>query len=70
MRNRPSITPKHCIGCFVFNTDGLTCETSYQNNGDCPCTECLVKTMCKTSCFTYNRYADEFRKKLHTEFIT
>ena len=30
----------HCLGCHVK----LICDL--ENKGDCPCTECIVKTMC------------------------
>ena len=53
---------KYCDGCGVlFNEiDDEFCDFYKDNeDGDCPCTECIVKPMCYDSCeafieWTYN----------------
>ncbi len=38
---------EYCEGCkFNWSTD---CS-SHNANGDCPCTNCLVKAICSTEC--------------------
>ncbi len=37
-----------CRGCAAI--DGIGSCDSYNENGECPCTECIVKTMCLETC--------------------
>jgi hypothetical protein len=52
----------HCDGCFTYeNTRNETdlCIVYWSNwGGECPCTVCIIKPMCQTSCIPF----DEFRK--------
>ena len=58
---------KHCQGCRasgekVLNphSSNLIClVAAYNINGDCPCTKCLVKTMCKDICDKFNLWGDD-----------
>ncbi len=37
-----------CRGCAAI--DGIGSCDSFNENGECPCTECIVKTMCLETC--------------------
>lgn len=40
-----------CKGCPMDNISNQSCIVKYALNADkCPCTTCLVKTMCKHPC--------------------
>ncbi len=43
------IKHQNCSGCSVNNSPIEDCNYyNYNKDGSCPCTECLVKTMCKS----------------------
>ena len=42
-------TIEHCNGCIA----GCILFDHY-NNGDCPCSECVVKPMCDNRCNDFN----------------
>ncbi len=48
---------KHCEGCN--NTCDVQIIPNTNNNGSCPCTICVVKMVCETTC-------DEWLEWLHT----
>ena len=49
-----------CNGCGIFNDFDVdnVCAIPHRLNGhDCPCSTCLVKGMCKTTCDLIHSYA-------------
>ncbi len=42
-------TNEHCSGC-VSNSCG---SDQYNDKGQCPCTKCVVKMMCKKACYDF-----------------
>jgi hypothetical protein len=52
----------NCKGCLVYvapsrqEHPSVNCSMSTQNkkDGNCPCTLCIVKTMCMDPCDSYN----------------
>jgi len=56
--------PKHCFGCVkLTNTHRSPTEIKRScvylianPNGDCPCTVCIVKMMCKANCSPLRSY--------------
>lgn len=53
-----------CEGCFMYKHN---CEVHsvYEIEADCPCNECLIKTMCTDSCDTWKEYV---RKHLMVQY--
>jgi len=49
---------EHCKGCLSYNKDTNKCggitDSSSNLKGDCPCTNCLIKTMCTEGCDAYD----------------
>jgi hypothetical protein len=44
----------HCFGCIIYNNE---CDIQEINSdGSCPCSQCLIKNMCKYSCKKYHLY--------------
>ena len=41
--------------CYILNT----VKKGYLASFDCPCADCVVKVMCKTSCDKANNYFDK-----------
>ncbi len=40
----------YCVGCRDFSADQVAAMCSeYNKDGNCPCTNCIVKTMCVAS---------------------
>ena len=68
-----------CKGCptYIMQTDyyntSIECLLSHFNeNGECPCTSCLVKPVCGRSCDDikqYSRYIREHHSKKYKELI-
>ena len=65
-----------CSGCDSFNTtynDYLgdyiePCfHIPYNENGDCPCTNCLIKVMCGQECDTWVAWTYENKGKKYNE---
>ena len=51
-----------CYGCAVQFGAGEyhNCEfTTYNEDGSCPCTRCIVKTMCDVACDDYVNWKRE-----------
>jgi len=58
---------KECKGCAEFKneTEEYICyfarANQYQNI--CPCSLCLVKTMCNTACEAYKTFEEDMQKR-------
>ena len=50
--------PETCKGCRSLNYEGLiVCKRGkYNHLGKCPCTICLVKSMCINGCKKYTTF--------------
>ena len=44
--------PKECEGCITKTY----CYIKKSARKTCPCIDCLIKSVCKTSCAFFNRY--------------
>jgi len=51
---------KHCKGCATYiseDLDYVLCSRSSDNeDGNCPCSKCIVKSMCEEVCPPFNRW--------------
>jgi hypothetical protein len=62
------LMPECCKGCYTFLKD-LTlpdpgCAHNHFNlNGECPCTECIIKVMCSESCSDYDAFSKSAMEK-------
>jgi hypothetical protein len=54
--DRPINRPKYCDGCAGCFSGGMI-----NSDGHCPCSNCLVKTMCTYPCGEILNYRDEIR---------
>jgi len=53
-------TNKYCEGCCVRHLQGEDCDFIKNNtNGSCPCTICVVKTMCQDWCESFVEWTDD-----------
>ncbi len=73
-------TNNHCHGCskhrqrFTEHKNLRACVYRLPNYGNCPCTNCIVKPMCKKHCLDWHSFRDktfpilveDFKKELHT----
>ena len=48
--------PESCNGCAA---KGRVCST-FNNDGSCPCVNCLIKMMCNNQCEKYDEWPKEF----------
>jgi hypothetical protein len=57
-------SPEHCKGCLVpgNNGKGECYADGHNENGDCPCTTCLVKTMCSGDCDLFGEFAERIKE--------
>ena len=49
----------HCVGCisYIASKYDLYCLYSrYSTNGECPCSECVIKVMCKDPCNEFENF--------------
>ena len=56
---------KHCDGCMslVHNDILDICGfCNYNQNGECPCTLCVVKVMCDTSCDVFDVFKSTYKE--------
>lgn len=55
---------EYCKGCLVPGPHGINqCfSRGFNRNGECPCTECLVKVTCVGDCDNYSVYAKDITK--------
>lgn len=54
-----------CKGCvFGDGEDGSQCQIkNEQRDIDCPCVECLLKSICMETCPTYDKLLNEVNKQ-------
>jgi len=54
--------PGYCFGCLTYkDDDGDYCEYCVHNNvseGLCPCSICIVKTMCNEGCDDFGKWTN------------
>ena len=52
---------KHCKGCTINpESSPLECLVDKSNeNGECPCSICLIKMVCAEECDTYQEYQNK-----------
>lgn len=54
MNSKVDQIKNHCHGCVIYNNE---CDTQKNNfDGSCPCSQCIIKTMCENSCERYDIY--------------
>ena len=41
---------KHCLGCSSSSPNPQALCRAINNDGSCPCTNCIVKVMCVDEC--------------------
>ncbi len=55
---------KNCKGCrTLISIEKLNhdcCYYTYNENGDCPCTLCVIKAMCDKACDNYDEWTKKF----------
>ena len=67
------MTINHCIGCSAYIFDDSLSIISYcsfrkyNDNGTCPCSECVVKMMCNDPCSGFFLCRDYAVTKERTE---
>lgn len=59
----------HCKGCLTYiegdedDPDAIYCSKVEKNHdGSCPCTLCIIKSMCMETCDTRYIYSGEYRE--------
>jgi hypothetical protein len=52
MKNEQEIIENYCRGCI-----SLICFIGDNVNGECPCTNCLIKMICDDQCEEYKKYS-------------
>jgi len=58
---------KKCEGCGTYyDTIGEKCHLITFND-ECPCIECLIKSMCGEGCDTYNNFYDKCEEYIAKE---
>jgi len=57
------MTESNCGGCIDYERYHLTCQKD-NRDGNCPCTLCIVKSMCKEYCDDYFEWIRYDRTKL------
>jgi hypothetical protein len=55
----------HCTGCHSYSSKpGSACILIKHNQkGKCPCTLCIVKTMCDDACQSFIQFENLYRKQ-------
>lgn len=43
---RPLHKFDYCRGCYLYFRNELLCHTLYNDDRSCPCTNCIIKSMC------------------------
>ncbi len=53
---------KYCEGCAIRGYTHSPCWMKEQKNkdGDCPCTECIIKTSCSKMCDKFFQWKADF----------
>ncbi len=57
-----SLNSGHCYGCYTYFYGGTYCEYSIHNNeseGLCPCTTCIIKSMCDKDCGPFAKWTED-----------
>jgi len=56
---------ENCNGCIIYEfveSKNLRCGLSVKNfNGECPCSECVVKMMCSEECVDFKWFAKRLK---------
>jgi len=48
------MTINHCEGCLTTTSKTTYCTFIFYNNeGQCPCSKCIVKMMCERACYRF-----------------
>jgi hypothetical protein len=56
---------ENCCGCLTHQEDKIDCMYSkYNNHGECPCTNCILKMVCSLSCDQMKIWANIIVKKI------
>jgi hypothetical protein len=52
---------KHCKGCTINaeRSPDDCCVDKSNENGDCPCSDCIIKMICDIECNTFREYQDK-----------
>jgi hypothetical protein len=65
------MTRRYCEGCCVYkrvDPDDVACRHILQNDeGQCPCTKCIIKVMCEEPCEDYLDFRKLAIKRERTE---
>ena len=57
----------YCEGCATSTED--QCDMSNINKeGECPCTECIIKMICRQGCNGYNEWRSTVVKELKRSY--
>jgi hypothetical protein len=40
----------YCKGCAAYDKYGICEMNKFNDNGECPCSECIIKMMCNEAC--------------------
>jgi len=66
-----------CTGCVTyrqyFNNELIPCSSEvYNSEGQCPCSNCIIKCMCQNACPDYHKFRTsvtrvKMRKRLNHE---
>lgn len=60
--------PESCEGCTTYEVDKDGCMTpplcrvAFSHKPNCPCTTCLIKTVCSSYCDEANEYEEKYSK--------
>jgi len=57
-------TNKHCYGCSKHKRYASDCSIKHcafrlPNDGQCPCTDCVIKVMCQKQCADWLSFRDD-----------
>lgn len=59
----------YCEGCYSYEEEYQDehCDAiAFNTEGKCPCTECLIKVMCKMGCDAFERHYGVILKMINT----
>ena len=56
----------YCKGCRIYSSKYKTSCVD-NSDGDCPCSECIIKVMCRKACLEYDifiiKYATAWKQR-------
>jgi hypothetical protein len=59
-----------CKGCFGYSGDmDNSCNGRNNKDSECPCSDCLIKSMCTNECQAYSEFIDKVYKRETDEFL-